>query len=306
MPQVYDENGRPVFNPNGTPAIQSNDGYAAPPRPPLAGTAPSRRGGGIGSDMNLDPRKARMDPNGLLVGGVAAAAFAYSFLTSPTVIPGVSSYGAIDSSDDWRVRISLPVQSSNFYMASQPQGNNFLQPIVDSGLNGVVFPYTPSISVSHNARYTDQALTHSNYKNYFYEGSDVSAITITGEFSVQNEQEGEYLLACVWFLRACTKMFWGADPQAGTPPTIVYLDGYGQGYFPHVSCVVTNFTHTLPPDVDYMPLKSDLFGTRVPTMSQISVTLQPVVSRARVASDFDLNNYSWGGTIGDRYTGGFL
>jgi hypothetical protein len=32
----------------------------------------------------------------------------------------------------------------------------------------------------------------------------------------------------------------------------LFLDGYGSHYFPHVPCVITNFTHTLSNDVDYL------------------------------------------------------
>jgi hypothetical protein len=55
------------------------------------------------------------------------------------------------------------------------------------------------------------------------------------------------------FFRASTKMFYGdSEKFKGAPPPIVYLDGYGSHYLPHVGCVVTGFTHTMPNDVDYI------------------------------------------------------
>lgn len=226
----------------------------------------------------------------------------------PRVNSGVTSTSLIPAEDDWRIRISLPTNSSIFYQ--NPSASQVtLQPIIDSGVNGVIFPYTPQITVSHNARYQEQSLTHANFKNYFYEGSDVAAITISGDFTAQNEKEAAYVLACVYFLRACTRMWFGqtASLPVGTPPTIVFLDGYGQFYFPHVSCVITNFSHTLPADVDYIPLKNLYQNTRIPTMSQISVTLQPVYSRKRMHEDFNLDHMAQGLLLGSKKgVGGFL
>ena len=215
---------------------------------------------------------------------------------------------------EWRVRIGLP---SNGLLYLDP--SNKLQSILKR-TNGVIFPYTPSISVTHNARYQEQALTHSNYKNYFYEGSDVSAITITGDFSAQNTDEGLYLLAAIYFFRSATKMFFGADNLAGNPPPIVYLDGYGDFYFPHVPCVITSFQHTMPQDCDYLEfhysentnvnqnsgVKSNLSQqvARVPTMSQITLTVQPVYSRKNIHNNMNLDAFSKGKLLAKN--GGFL
>jgi len=59
-------------------------------------------------------------------------------------------------------------------------------------------------------------------------------------------------MAAIYFLRASTKMFFGQGANIGNPPPILFLDGYGSHYFPHVPCVITNFTHNLSNDVDYV------------------------------------------------------
>jgi hypothetical protein len=102
------------------------------------------------------------------------------------------------------------------------------------------------------ANYSTAVLTHSNYSAHFYNNSDVSDITISGEFTVQSQEEGQYLMAAIYFLRASTKMFFGQGANIGNPPPILFLDGYGSHYFPHVPCVITNFTHNLSNDVDYV------------------------------------------------------
>lgn len=213
---------------------------------------------------------------------------------------------------DWRVRISM-ANPAEFYDPGTVQTPVF------SKTQGVIFPYTPAVTVTHLARYSEQALTHSNYKSYFYDGSEVQAITITGDFTVQNLEEGQYLLGAIYFLRSATKMFFGNDTNAGNPPPLVFLDGYGDFYFPHVSCVVTNFTHTLPDNVNYVevPINPNTPASgspqttvatnqvvRLPTTSQITVTLQPVYSRKNIKQNFTLGKFARGELLTNR--GGFL
>jgi hypothetical protein len=209
----------------------------------------------------------------------------------------------LDANKDWRVRISLP-PGSKFAFRNKETGmawSDFMYPLSDSlgaeEPDGVVFPQTPSITVTHNARYQEQALTHSNYKSYFYEGSDVSAIQIAGVFTCQNPAEAKYVMSCVQFLRACTKMYFGktasgASQPAGTPPTLVRLSGYGDFYLPDITCVVTSVAHTMPEDVDYIKFldNGENYGW-MPVLSTLTVTLQPVVSRKRQAEEMSLDKF---------------
>lgn len=300
----------------------------------------------------LDPSKARLSIAKLFKGG------------SPS--PGARNLNvafrnnqgtATTAESDWRVRLSLAEQASIFYKDPTQFSNSIMEPLLAT--NGMIFPYTPSISVSHIANYQSQALTHSNYAQQFYSNSEVSDITITGDFTVQNADEGRYLVAAIYFLRSCTKMFFGKDELAGNPPPIIFLDGYGSHYFPHVPCVVSNFTHTMDGNVDYIeiPVKTtkleevelqpdtNNFGsvqnaqyvpqllnssgngtttgnekatntttgfntltttTRVPTSSQISVTLKPVYSRDNIHRNFNLGDFSKGRLLGNKARGGFL
>lgn len=221
---------------------------------------------------------------------------------------------------DWRVRVSLSAQMANYFYDNP--ANAILKPL--SKTRGVVFPYTPAITVSHSARYNPQSLTHSNYNSYFYEGSEVSAITINADFTVQNVVEGQYLMAVVHFFRTVTKMFWGNENNAGSPPPLVFLDGYGATYLPHVPCVVTSFSHSMPADVDYVPVpigfdleaannQQPIASTQVgspvslPTSSAVSLTLQPVYSRNN-QTRFTLKGFSQGDLIqnGTSVIGGFV
>lgn len=252
----------------------------------------------------LDPSQARLSIAGLLPGGkkkMVPSSNRVGFEVD-------TGSGAVPVEDDWRIRVSVSESSGIFY-----KNNNLgiLAPLKDT--QGVIFPYTPSVTTSYSASYSQQKTTHSNYPSYTYEASEVQAIQISGDFTVQSVAEGQYLLACIYFFRASTKMFYGQSEQAGNPPPILFLNGYGDQYFRNVPCVVTSFQHVMPADVDYLEIPNlgstayypvgNAGGpgtsagspktTRVPTTSQIQIGLQPVYSRQSVA-EFDLEEFAQG------------
>ena len=152
---------------------------------------------------------------------------------------------------DWRVRLRLAPNAN--YLYKVPAGNGgpgILAPL--AATDGVVFPYTPAIETSYQAKYANYDLTHSNYRGYFYQNSSVENISIKGTFTAQDTREAAYLLAVIHFFKSVTKMFYGQDAEAGTPPPLVYLSGFGKYQFNESPCVVTNFGYSLPTDVDYI------------------------------------------------------
>jgi len=148
---------------------------------------------------------------------------------------------------DWRVRLRLAPGANFLY---NDPSNSLLAPLRVS--NGVIFPYTPTISTSFTANYDKYDLTHSNYRGYFYKNSAVGDISINGTFTAQDTSEAAYLLAVIVFLRSVTKMFYGKDELRGAPPPLVELSGYGQYQFNNHPCLVTSFNYSLPNDVDYI------------------------------------------------------
>jgi hypothetical protein len=166
-------------------------------------------------------------------------------------------------STDWRVRLSLAEGSQYLYNA-RPAG--ILLPLLST--NGVIFPYTPAISIQYAAHYDGTELTHSNYKIFQYKNSSVDQITITCDFTAQDTLEANYLLAVIHFFRSVTKMFYGQDnnPTAGTPPPLCYLTGLGQFQFNNHPLVITNFSYNLPNDVDY--IRATSYPNTPPGMTQ--------------------------------------
>ena len=151
--------------------------------------------------------------------------------------------------DDWRVRLSLAPGADYLYRATDP---GILAPLRQT--NGVLFPYTPTISVNYAANYEQSTIIHSNYKVYQYSNSSVDNITITCDFTAQDTREANYLLAVIHFFKSVSKMFFGQDsnPRAGTPPPLCYLTGMGNYQFSEHPLAITGFTYNLPNDVDYI------------------------------------------------------
>jgi len=151
------------------------------------------------------------------------------------------------TSTDWRVKLSLAQGADYLYNAGDP---GILQPLQVTG--GVIFPYTPKIDLTYKAQYSPYELTHSNYKGYFYQSSMVDAFSVTGMFTAQSTADATYLLAVIHFFRSVTKMFYGQDAQRGSPPPLVFLSGLGDYQFNNHPCLVSQFTYSLPDDVDYI------------------------------------------------------
>lgn len=163
---------------------------------------------------------------------------------------------------------------------------------------GILFPYTPVISYDSKANYSEQNVMHSNYTQYFYKNSAVSSIKVEGRFTVQNAEEGVMLLATIHLLRSLTKMRFGDDPLAGSPPPICRFDAYGDYMLKNIPVSVASFSHSLPDNVDYISVGNR--STMVPVLSTISIDLNVMYSRQEM---FDHNIPSWisGNLVGRGY-----
>jgi len=219
---------------------------------------------------------------------------------------------------DWRCRLSMP---SHPLYSSSP----VLSPIRQS--NGLVWPYTPTVSIIHSAQYNPISHTHTNYPFQAYRNSTVDQINVNGQFFVETEEEGKYWIAMLHFLRSVTKMAYGnnnGDIQ-GSPPPVMRFSGYGDYVFNNVPVVVQQFTIDLSPDTDYISVNVDSgagnafkeitsairsiaggsipsFGgggggqVHVPISSLVNVTLVPAYSR-REQAKFSLKDFVNGGLV---------
>ena len=185
---------------------------------------------------------------------------------------------------DWRAKLSLAPKANYLYKVPKGQAGilNALQET-----DGVIFPYTPAISVTYTAGYDASDLVHSNYKVYQYKGSSVDLVSITADFTAQDTNEANYLLAVIHFFRSVTKMFYRQDenPNNGVPPPLCYLTGFGAYTYDAHPLVVTNFTYATPTDVDYIRAGSQTNQPGLPIQQQNTTvnTFNPSVSRIATA-----------------------
>lgn len=191
-----------------------------------------------------------------------------------------------NNKDDWRVKID-----TNWELF---EGSEIFTPLALTG--GVVFPYLPKITFSTKANYTSIDPVHNNYPFQAYKNSQVDEIQISGEFSCETEDDAAYWISATTFFKTATKMFFGRSSNAGNPPVICRLSGYGTSIFNNVPVVVKSFSVDLNDDVNY--IKCNLYATNtwVPALSTVSVTLAPVYNRANLRK-FNISNYASGQMI---------
>lgn len=170
-------------------------------------------------------------------------------MASTSTTPG-STFTNDQDSNARRVRLrAKPNIASTLY------GTGLMNPL--TATNGMVWPYQPTISYSQDVSYTNIDLVHTNQEMYAYTRTNAVKLTIDGQFSVQNQTEGAYAMACIHFLRTVTKMYFGQNDQnAGTPPPVLLFDAYGDYMFNQLPVIVTNFSVGLPNDVDYIPINT--------------------------------------------------
>lgn len=155
-----------------------------------------------------------------------------------------AQWSSADAEKDWRVRLSLP--TDNNFLSSP-----VLQPLKSAG--GMIFPYTPSVTIAASANYNEDALTHQNFASITYSNSKASEITIDAPFYVEDATQAQYWLAVVHYFRSMTKMYTGDIGEiSGNPPPIVLFNGYGDYVFKNIPVVVKSFSITLPQDTNYI------------------------------------------------------
>jgi len=203
--------------------------------------------------------------------------------------PGFTS-GAGTAANDWRVRLSVPSSIKN---------DTTFAPFANTA-DSMIFPFNPTVLFGASANYSQVQPTHTNYPYQAYQNSQVDTISISGEFFNENEEDAQYFLACLGFLRTMTKMFYAKNPFLGNPPLISRLNGYGEHVLNNIPVVIQSFTMDLGSEVDYIPCTYPASGGKmnyVPTQTLLAVNLLVQYSR-RSRSEFSLDEFSKGGFVG--------
>lgn len=134
--------------------------------------------------------------------------------------------------------------------------NNLMKPLYST--NGVIFPYTPVITATLQADYSQYAPVHANQDFHTYQRTPSAQYNIAGTFTAQNDEEARYALAVIHFFRTITKMDFGKN-GTGLAPPVLMLNGYGKYMFNNLPIIINNYTVELMSDIDYV--KVDIDGT---------------------------------------------
>lgn len=171
--------------------------------------------------------------------------------------------------------------------------------------NGIIFPYTPSITYSQNVTYSQYDLMHTNYAINSYVNSRLGNISISAQFINQTLEEARYTYAAIHFLRVVTKSITGTStagssvPNLGTPPPVLNFSSYGNGVFNRIPVLVGSFSTIFPNDVDYVTFDAteELTGLSLPVIMDIQIELMPQYSPTQ-QNNFDMSKF----TTGKSYT----
>lgn len=168
--------------------------------------------------------------------------------------------------------------------------------------SGILFPFTPNISVSHQVEYSQYDLVHTNYQQNAYGKTRNPMIQVTGVFASQTPEEAAYTVGCMHFLRVVSKMNFGFnDPDAGTPPPVLEFSAYGAYNFKKVPVLVGSFNFIYEDGVDYVEVETSGETVQIPTLMTIAIDLLPQYSPAKQL-DFNLEEFA----RGEGYKKGFI
>lgn len=224
------------------------------------------------------------DPNPLIAG-----------TPNGTPVNVVSGTGSTD------MRVRLKAQTGQ---EDRVYGAGIASVLKETG--GLLFPYTPTITVSQDVAYQDLALTHSNGDILAYTRTPSVTLSVTGKFTVQNRREGRYALAALHFLRGASKMHFGqTDVYAGLPPPLLILEGYGTYMFHGIKVAVRRHNYTLDDSHDMVDVEIDgRKSARIPSLFQLQVELTVQNTPNESRTQFNLAKFRDGSLMTDK--GGWL
>ena len=202
---------------------------------------------------------------------------------NPTPIMLQTASWKATGAQDWRVRLSIPPGIS-----FGPLHRSIAR------TNGLIWPYTPTVSLGTFAAYSEQTPTHALYPYVVYQNSGVSDISISGTFTCQTEREADYIIAAQQYLKTVTKSAYANSAFQGSPPPVVTLTGYGRHVLPNVPVVVKQWNISLPSDVDYI---QSSVGAYAPTKCEITANMQIAISRGK-SQTFSLQGFAAGALDG--------
>ena len=208
---------------------------------------------------------------------------------------------------DVRARVSLP-RNSDILETETGAPNPILLPLRKFG--GIIWPYTPTINISHQAEYGEYETAHTNYPVSYFTKSRPPNLQVSGPLTANSAAEGHYMIAVLHYLRIVTKMHFGMnDKKRGTPPPVLKFSAYGDLMFSNVPVLIRSFAYDLGQDIDYIDVEtdsasagfSDGFSSKVPTMLNLVVDMVIQQTPSKLRTKFTMNDFKSGKLVKDGF-----
>ena len=195
--------------------------------------------------------------------------------------------------------------------------DNILKPLWKT--QGLMFPYTPMIQVQHaTVNYGNYELAHTNYDYFAYQKTSSPTATVTGVFGAHTQEEAEYMMAAIHFLRVVSKSNFGlTDPNRGTPPPKLAFSAYGDAMFNRTPVYIRTVAFGLDQDVDYVPVRQSvstavqpgsdptlddmLANSYVPLILNIFVDVMVAPNPSKIRNEFNLDSFRKGKLLDKGY-----
>lgn len=201
---------------------------------------------------------------------------------------------------DTRVRLAALNPAQVYNNSKFP---NSILSILNS-TNGMLFPYTPSITFNQTVDYMNLQLVHSDTDYQAYTRTPSVKLAVNGKFTVQNPNEGVYALAVIHFLRTVSKSYFGetdaAAGKAGLPPPVLLFSGYGNYMFGTstpaggLRCILTSHSWTFDDTVDMIPLTVQGGVVKLPSLFTIQCDLTVIQTPTRMRTQFSFDQFASG------------
>lgn len=191
---------------------------------------------------------------------------------------------------DNRVRLRA-MQPDQVYGPNDP--SNILQLMYQT--NGLLFPYTPTIDWTQSVDYATTSLTHTNQDYKIYKSTPSTQFRLTGDFTISNYREGQYMLAVIHFLRTVSKMYFGKQNKTpGMPPPVLLFSGYGDFMFNDLPVILTDHSYSLSKDANYIDIATAGGTATLPSVLTISMSLVVQNTPKRLREEFNLDSFRTG------------
>lgn len=181
---------------------------------------------------------------------------------------------------------------------------------------GLIFPYTPKITMNYNINYEKTDFIHSNLSFNSYKNSPPPSISLNAKFTADTKANAIHMLSAVWFLQACSKCDTGLNTMskgdnkntanrsgAGLPPPVLYLNGYAN-LMDNIPVIIEGFTVDYPDDIDYVRLDLQM-AINKPTQRSFSDPLKESLKQTDPLLDDNFSFFTGENHFGvsdDRYS----